>query len=203
MQEYLAANGDWDVLRFSYASTRGEIEEHAEALARVISSLEGVTDVDFVAHSMGNVVIRRYLAAHGADEHVADSHPRIGRIVMLAPPNQGSALARTMQDDPLFRTVLGASGRQLGGGWADLEKTLATPKEFGVVAGSVSGNALLEGDDDLVVRVEETRLAGAADFAVAPVAHTYIMDDSAVQQMTLRFLKDGHLRSEEERQPIH
>jgi hypothetical protein len=53
-----------------------------------------------------------------------------------------------------------------------------------------------------VVRVEETRLAGAADFAVIPSAHTYIMNDKTVQEMTLRFLQDGVLRSEEQRQRI-
>ena len=54
----------------------------------------------------------------------------------------------------------------------------------------------------MVVSVETTRLAGAADFAVLPVPHTLMMDDPEVQQYTLRFLERGYFRSDDQRQPI-
>jgi len=61
---------------------------------------------------------------------------------------------------------------------------------------------MLEGNDDLVVTVEETRLPGATDFVILPVIHSFIMDDPRVQEYTLRFLEKGYFVSEEARHPI-
>ena len=63
-------------------------------------------------------------------------------------------------------------------------------------------NPLLEGDDDLVVSVNETRLAGARDFVTVPVLHTFLMDDAKVHEYVLRFLQHGYFLSEQQRQPI-
>ena len=102
--------------------------------------------------------------------------------------------------------MAGAVGQQLGRDWDKLEKKLATPHcQFGIIAGGKGTegfNPLLPGNDDGVVRVEETRLAGARDFAVAPVVHMFLKDDATVQEYTLRFLQKGHFISEEKRQPI-
>ena len=54
----------------------------------------------------------------------------------------------------------------------------------------------------MVVSVDSTRLAGAADFAVLPVLHTMMMDDAKVQQYTLNFLRHGYFISAAERHPI-
>ena len=88
-----------------------------------------------------------------------------------------------------------------------MKQNLATPRgEFGIIAGGTGSdeghNPLLEGDDDLVVSVAETRLAGARDFLVVPALHTVIMDDPTVQECTSRFLQAGYFRSEEARCPI-
>jgi hypothetical protein len=45
---------------------------------------------------------------------------------------------------------------------------------------------LLEGDDDAVVRVDETRLDGAGDFLVVPVHHAAMMHDPAVRERMLK-----------------
>ena len=63
-------------------------------------------------------------------------------------------------------------------------------------------NPLIPGDDDAVITVESTRLAGARDFRVLPVLHTFFMDDKRAQELTLRFLNHGHFESDEKRQPI-
>ena len=38
--------------------------------------------------------------------------------------------------------------------------------------------------------------------ALLPVLHTFFMDDKRAQELTLRFLNDGHFESDETRQPI-
>jgi hypothetical protein len=78
--------------------------------------------------------------------------------------------------------------------------------EFGILAGGrgddIGRNPLLDGDDDFVVSVAETRLAGARDFMVVPALHTVIMDHPAVQEYTVRFLQQGFFQSAERRCPI-
>ena len=72
-------------------------------------------------------------------------------------------------------------------GWEALEPKLATPHfEFGILAGGKGDgrgyNPLIPGDDDAVVTVESTRLAGARDFRVLPVLHSFFMNDKRVQE---------------------
>lgn len=207
MADYLAKHGQYEVLSISYASTRMPLEEHAKSLARVIRHLEGVTEINFVAHSMGNLVIRRWLYDQLAAAHGRDIDPRIHRFVMLAPPNNGAALAAKFQYDPIFGLLYGAGGQEFTKRWEQVQSTLAVPPcAFGIIAGGghtdAGRNPLLEGDDDMVVAVEETRLAGAADFVILPAAHTFIMDNPQVQQYTLRFLQHGYFVSDEARNPL-
>ena len=62
MAKYLAEEGHLTVLQFGYASTRASVAAHAKSLARVVENLKNVDEIDFVAHSLGNLVIRHYLA---------------------------------------------------------------------------------------------------------------------------------------------
>jgi len=206
MCRVLREEGGYTVFNVSYPTTRGDLADHARSLARIIANLEGITELNFVAHSLGNLVVRHYLADHTRAELGVYPDPRIKRIVMLGPPNQGSQIADALAGVGLFHAVAGQSASQLGGGWSELEDALAIPAcEFGILAGGRGGrgyNPLLEGDNDLVVSVETTRLPDAADFAVLPVIHTLMMDDRTVQEYTLRFLKHGYFISAEARQPI-
>ena len=131
----------------------------------------------------------------------------VGRIVMLGPPNQGSAMAHLLQDNRVFRLIAGSTGTDLGAEWQQLQESLITPRfEFAIIAGGKSDeqgyNPLLTGDDDLIVRVEETKLSGAADFAVIPSVHTKLMDRRESKEMALCFFQEGFLRTADERKRI-
>jgi pimeloyl-ACP methyl ester carboxylesterase len=202
---YLQTNGGYEVFNVAYPTTQKEIAEHAKTLAKIIDNLDGIEEVNFVGHSMGNVVIRHYLndlnsadAAHPAGE-TAKKRPKFNRFVMLAPPNHGSGLARYFADNVLYKTVTGESGRQLGRDWSPLESHLATPDfEFGIIAGGKGDekgyNPLVAGDNDGVLSVETTKLAGAKDFVVIPAMHPLLQNDSRALVYTLRFLKEGKFR---------
>jgi hypothetical protein len=75
------------------------------------------------------------------------------------------------------------------------EKLAVPPCPFGIVAGGTGTeqgfSPLLDGDDDAVVRVAETRLEGADDFLVVPVHHAAMMRHADVQRATESFLKTG------------
>ena len=110
--EYLNKNSAFEVMSFGYASTRVPLKEDAKSLALVISRLEDVKEISFVAHSMGNLVVRHFLHDQLVAARGLGNDPRIQRIVMLAPPNNGAALARRFQYDPTFRLLFGTGGQQ-------------------------------------------------------------------------------------------
>lgn len=205
--KYLSDKGGYTWINVSYASTRASLDDHAAALARVIENLPEVERIDLVCHSMGNLVVRRYLGEAELERPRWQPDPRIGRMVMLGPPNNGAEMARFFKDNQLYNVVTGPSGQQLCCDWDDACKLLATPQfEFGIIAGGAGNNRgfnpLVKGDDDLVVAVEETRLPGARDFCVVDSRHGWLMDDDQVRQRTLKFLQEGYFTTEKARRPI-
>ena len=204
---HLAKHGGYEIFNVEYASTRCSIDDHAQSLASVLKSLEGIEEINLVGHSMGNMVIRRYLAGPSEAGDGWPLDPRVRRIVMIAPPNHGSITATRLSDGGWFKTLFGTSGRQLGADWRDLAGRLATPEvEFGIIAGGL-GNKVgfslrLPGDDDGRITVATARLAGAADFVVVPMLHELIANDPRVFDYTLRFVRDGYFVSPQQRQPI-
>ncbi len=111
MEKYLTAQSNFTVLEFGYASTRAEVADHAKSLAHVIEGLDGVTEIDFVAHSLGNLVIRHYLADASDPALGRVPDPRIRRIVMLGPPNNGAHMAELLSNNSLYKTLAGAPAR--------------------------------------------------------------------------------------------
>ena len=205
--QYIRQHSHYEVFNVSYPSTRQEIARHAQALDRIVRNLDGIEEINFVAHSLGNIVVRHYL---GDQTDPATGHrpdPRIRRMVMIGAPNQGSIAAASLADNELFVALTGRPGQQLGVEWSRLERHLVIPQfEFGVVAGGLGTrygiNPLLPGDNDGVVTVAGTRLPGARDFFLVPVMHPFLVTDEKVQQATLRFLEHGHFVSEQKRKPI-
>ena len=125
-----------------------------------------------------------------------DDLERVDRMVMLGPPNKGSELARQVAGVRFLAGLAEGAARDLVVDWHKVAPQLAVPPcEFGIVAGgrgdSRGFSPLLEGDDDAVVRVEETRLDGADDFLLLPVHHAAMLRDPKVQQATESFLKSG------------
>ena len=207
MQEFLEKQG-YATINFRYASTRATVAEHAKSLKSVVDRLEPeVHEIYFVAHSLGNLVIRRYLADSTDETTGRQGDSRIKRVVMLGPPNQGSKMARMLKSSLMFNTIAGKSGQQLASGWKKLNPTLATPSvDFGIIAGGQENeylsNFVLKGKDDFTVSLEETKLPGAADLMVKPLLHSTMMRQPEVMQATVKFFRHGYFDTAETRSPI-
>ena len=129
-------------INVEYASTRASIKDHALALNRIINQLEGVEEIRFVGHSLGNIVFRYYLKEFTSS---TQGDPRIQSSVMIAPPNNGTHLGRLLNRTGLFGLFTGLSGKELAGDWDKFSEKLATPEHrFGVVAGKFNGNPLFQ-----------------------------------------------------------
>ena len=148
----------------------------------------GTATVHFVTHSLGGILVRVYLA----DNAIAN----LGRVVMLAPPNQGSQAVDEMERIPGFDWLNGPAGYQLGKGPESVPLSLGVPDfDFAVIAGDRSidpiTSAVLDDPDDGKVSVSDTRLEGMRDFVVMPVSHAMIMQDRQVIRLVMNYLARG------------
>jgi triacylglycerol lipase len=173
----------------TYPSRRATIAEAARAVADWIAADAAGRPLHAVTHSLGGILIR----------HMHDPRLSWQRIVMLAPPNQGSALAASLAQNPVFRWFYGPAGVDLAGGAA----WPPPPAPFAVIAGnrrrdlsnpvSWTVGARVHGDEpsDGTVRVSETKLPDMAAFAEVDATHTWIMDHPQVAKRVLEFLATG------------
>lgn len=193
LAEYLDAQMQCTTLKFEYASSRASISEHAGALNEVLQALPDTAQLHLIGHSMGNIVARHWIGDLQRANNQAMLQ-RVHHVVMLGPPNQGAAIARQLSKvGNLFEWITGEGGMELGPKWSELEQKLATPHcPFGIVAGnlpdSLPANPLVGAASDFVVSVDETRLAGEADFLEVPKLHSFLMDDPTVQKAVASFL---------------
>lgn len=153
------------------------------------------TEIHFVTHSLGGILLRQYLA------HKPITN--MGRVVMLGPPNQGSQLADVIGDNTLLNALQPPAAQQLGT-TALASKLGAVEFELGVIAGDANYrpfiSAALDESNDGTVLVSETRVDGMSDFIVLPVTHTLMMWQQSVIAQAEYFLVNGRfLKSDVER----
>ena len=177
-----------------YPSRTASIEELSDAAigkALEAPALKACVRVHFVTHSLGGILVRSYFKRHPST--------RLGRVVMLGPPNQGSEVVDEIGSWWLFRKLNGPAGGELGAG-SDSTPNKLGPVEFelGVIAGDRSINwinsLMIKGGDDGKVSVERTKVAGMKEHVVVHATHPFLMKNNAVIEYTIRFLKTGRFK---------
>ncbi len=189
--EWALTKQGYRVVNIGYPSLRVPLERLADEHLHVALERQlppGARRVHFVTHSFGGILLRKYLAGHRV--------PNLGRVVMLAPPNQGSAVVTSLRKNPLVRLFAGPNFMRLGTGPDDTPQQLAPVDfELGVIAGDRSFNpwfsALLDGPDDGKVSVASTRVEGLKDFLVVHSSHVGLKWRPETQLAIARFLEHG------------
>lgn len=181
----------YHVCNVSYPSREHSIEVLTKefVLPAVRACLTHPTDeIHFVTHSLGGIVVRQ-LAKEAPDL-------RIGRVVMLSPPNHGSQVVDKLGGLGLFRWINGPAGLELGTGQESVPQSLGAPSfQVGIITGNRTINlilsALIPGPDDGKVSIESAKLEGMAGFCVVPASHPFIMKNRLAIEQTLVFLAKG------------
>ena len=163
--------------RFAYSGRRS-LEAALERLAR-----EGGSP-HFVGHSLGGVLIFDMLSRY---RDVA-----AGRIVLIGAPVAGCLAGQRFGRWRLGRWMLGASAPR----WEDCAARWERPEALGVIAGTRAfglGRALgeLPGDNDGVVRVEETTVHGMTERVLVRQGHSRLAVSAGVSDLVERFLRAG------------
>lgn len=181
---------------WGYRSRGGTIADHGAALAAMLQKLSETEPgaIHVVTHSLGGIVVRASLQHPSSDVW----RGRLGRIVMLAPPNHGSELADLFAAWPVTRRVLGPSGVALGTRESSVPQALgALPAgvEVGVIAGDRTLDPILgrlvAGPHDGKVSVASTHVEGMTDHRVVHRGHTFLMLAPDVQTAVFAFLENG------------
>jgi triacylglycerol lipase len=189
----LGAHG-YRVFNLGYRSRSARIGVLAEAVARDVAAIPSSGPLHFVTHSLGGVLLRVAVA----DGHIPLA--RIGRVVMLGPPNGGSHVAdvfiRGRVLRYLYRALTGPAGLELGVESAGVIATLPVlPFETGIIAGSRSVNPFLSfvlpAPNDGKVGVAQTAAPGMRDFVMVPHSHPFLMRADVVLAQTVAFLATG------------
>jgi len=186
----LAAYG-YKIINVDYSSRSANISLLAQKYLSQALQQYGVKDAEkihFLTHSMGGILLRDYLACHAID--------RMGRAVMLAPPNQGSEIVDKLGSWRLFYALNGPAGLQLGTDSGSVPNRLGPVNfELGVIAGNKTVNPLLSslipGSNDGKVSVSRAQVAGMKDFIVMPYAHPFIMRRKEAIAQALHFIQQG------------
>ena len=58
LANYLHERGGYVTFNITYPSTQSGVGDLAESLARIIANLDGIEEINLVAYSMGNIVVR-------------------------------------------------------------------------------------------------------------------------------------------------
>lgn len=183
------AEASYRVQNIEYESTEEPVDVLAgKAVEAGVEACGDTAAIHFVTHSMGGILVRQYLEHEDID--------RLGRVVMLGPPNQGSEVIDRYADWPGFEWFSGPAGLQLGTGEASVPRALG-PADFdlGIIAGNRTINPILSqslpGKDDGKVSVESTRVEGMNDHLEMPVNHVFMMRDKDVIEQVLFYLENG------------
>jgi pimeloyl-ACP methyl ester carboxylesterase len=168
----------------------GTLDTHARRLARHIARLDAPR-IHLVGHSMGTLVILKMLTQ--------SRNPRLGRVVLLAPPFHGSRAGCAVGAVQPGRWILGQSYPL----WSR-EEAVPPPREIdvGVIAGTMPLGAgtllrVLESPHDGVVTCRETEVPGARDCIRLRVSHVGMLLAPSVARQIVAFLDRGRFQRPE------
>ena len=127
------------------------------------------------------------------------NYKNLGKVVQLAPPNQGSEVADFIKNFWPYKKIYGPAGQQLITDQSKIKHLFGEVSyELGIIAGNSTidpiSSAIIPGENDGKVAVERTKLKGMKDHIDVSASHTFFPSNKEVQKQTLYFLKNGNFK---------
>ena len=188
LAKYLEEKG-YDVINIDYPSTDYKLEKLVEIVDKKMSEtlIEDKT-VHFIGYSMGGLLVRAILNKKRPK--------KLGRVIQLASPNEGSEVADFLKDNYLYKKIFGPAGQQLTTKNTDTKQILGDVNyELGIIAGNATidpiSSYIIEGEDDGKVSIMNTKVTSMKDYIVVSASHTFLPSNEDVWEQVLYFLKNG------------
>jgi pimeloyl-ACP methyl ester carboxylesterase len=165
------------ILNWGYSSLWSPIERHGRSLAAILLELDESHQgrIHLVTHSMVGIIARVALGEFRPQ--------RLGRMVMVTPPNRGSHVASRLA--PWLGRICPPLV-QLADSESSFVCSLPMPEipELGVIAAS----------GDFLVRAESTRLGCETDHITLPGLHSSLLFQPETARQVQHFLEHGQFR---------
>lgn len=190
--EHVLGRMGLNVYLWNYPCRRKFISEHGCDLVRTLQEIAGNCPgrpIHFVTHSTGALVLRSALSAPNCPMEA-----KMGRAVLLAPPNQGCGLARHFRDCPPFQFAMGdkTGWELLNYGPCEMAQLGMFPSSMDVlvIAGTKGGTRtwFCEPNDGFLT-VEETWLNTPFWVQSYPVTHGDMMKNHCVLCCMKKFIR--------------
>lgn len=181
LKSYLEQYG-YQVYSYSYPSTRYTIKQHGIYLQQFIDELiEQNTGkkINFITHSLGGLIAREAISRLKPTQL-----KQVGCLIMLAPPNQGSKLAKLSTTWLPFFTLPIKPLAELSSVQSSYVHRVPIPKiKIAIIAGKY----------DAKVPPEYARLEGQMEPVITNTTHMFIMNNTKTRELIMSFLKNGRL----------
>ncbi|MEA4981886.1 MAG: hypothetical protein VB066_04135 [Paludibacter sp.] len=153
---------------------------------------ENYDTVCFVTHSMGALVVRAMYEQMDS----LTAFPFIHRIVMIAPPNNGSPVADFFAQFTFLKFIVGPNINNLTTNPETGAGKYPVPTcEVGLIAGSYNAqhgyNIFVKGDNDGVLIPEMTKMGIEKDVVFVKSSHVGLLYNKRVIKHVLSFLRKG------------
>lgn len=179
LKSFLETQG-YQVYYYKYPSSKYRIQQHGIHLNHYIETLlvnHSDAKIHFITHSLGGIITREAISRLSPQQL-----KNIGSLIMLAPPNQGSKLARlSTKILPLLTTSIKPLAELSSDRSAYVHRVPVPKIKIGIIAGRF----------DAKVPPSAAYLKGQTDLAVVNSSHSFIMNNSNSRKFILNFLKKG------------
>lgn len=179
LKNFLKRKG-YEVYIYSYPSHKYSIQEHGTYLNQYIKNLLAKNPgakINFITHSLGGIITREAISKLSKEQL-----KNIGSLIMLAPPNQGSKLAKISTKMFPMLTFPIKPLAELSSDQSSYVHHVPVPNiNIGIIAGRY----------DAKVPPEYARMEGQNAPVIVNSNHTFIMNNEKTRELIMNFLETG------------
>jgi hypothetical protein len=166
---------------FGYAAFCQTFDSITRRFVQTVRDQIGDQPYTIVSHSLGGIIVRAALP------DLAGNPPQY--LIMLAPPNQPTRIAKKARPNPLYWWVTWDCGRKLANDTFYERLPLPTVPTT-IIAGTKGLRGALQQSlfgaeevNDTILSVKETELGGDYEVILVPASHAFIMNSKEVARI--------------------